>query len=157
MTPESPIFQFRSDLFAVDPREDEETNPFCYGRSLAEWVRGKFTELGYQPESIVPEDWGWCVVLRRSPFMLWVGCGNVTSELLNTVTPEQKESFVPDGSELTWSCLVGSDVPIWTTFFWQRLLGRAQMHEQVSVVSQQLEKILRDESRILIVTDGVGA
>ena len=70
MKPDSPTLLFRSDLFVVDPREDEETNPFCYGRSLSEWVREKFRELGYEPEPVIPEDWGWCVMLKRQPFML---------------------------------------------------------------------------------------
>lgn len=86
----SPTFQFRTDLFPIDPREDEETNPFCYGRSLAQWVRSKFAELGYFPEPIVPEDWGWCVILHREPFLLWVACGNDRSEYYDKVKPEQK-------------------------------------------------------------------
>ena len=112
MTPESTTFSFRSDLFAIDPREDEETNPFCYGKSLAEWVRTKFEGLGYHPEQVIAEDWGWCVMLKREPFMLWVGCGCNRAEFYSKVTPEQKESFAPDGREVMWSCVVGSDTPI---------------------------------------------
>jgi hypothetical protein len=151
MTPESPTFQFRSDLFQVDPREDEETNPFCYGRSLAEWIRIKFRELGYEPEPVIAEDWGWCVMLRREPFMLWIGCGNDRSAFYSKVTPEEKESFAPDGREIAWSCLVGTDVPFWTAFFWKRLLGRASTEERVGVVTAQLRRILLNESRISVV------
>src|SRR4051812_18127049 len=104
MTTASPTLQFRSDLFQIDPKEDEDTNPFCYGKALAEWVRSKFEERGYKPEPVVPEDWGWCVVLKREPFLLWVACGNDRSEFYDRVTPEQKSSFVPDGREVTWSC-----------------------------------------------------
>lgn len=148
MPPESSTILFRSDLFQVDPREDEETNPFCYGRSLAEWVRIKFQELGYEPEPVIAEDWGWCVVLSREPFMLWVGCGNNRSEFYSKVTPEQKTSFVPDSRAIEWSCLVGTDVPIWTSFFWKRLFGRASTMEQVRVVTDQLRTILAKEPRI---------
>jgi hypothetical protein len=63
MPPESSTILFRSDLFQVDPREDEETNPFCYGRELAEWVHIKFQALGYEAEPVIAEDWGWCVML----------------------------------------------------------------------------------------------
>jgi len=153
MTPESPTILFRSDLFHIDPREDEETNPFFYGRSLAEWVRTKFIELGYAPEPVIAEDWGWCVMLAREPFMLWVGCGNDRSAFYSRVTPEEKESFVPDGREITWSCLVGTDVPIWTSFFWKRLLGRASVQEQVDAVTDQLRTILRREPRIDVTSE----
>lgn len=148
MSPESSTILFRSDLFQVDPREDDQTNPFCYGRELAEWVRIKFQALGYEPEPVIAEDWGWCVMLRREPFMLWVGCGNDRSEFYNKVTPEEKASFVPDGRAIEWSCFVGTDVPIWTSFFWKKLLGRASTETHVSVVVDQLRNILHKEPRV---------
>jgi len=153
MTPESPTISFRSDLFQIDPREDEETNPFCYGKSLAEWVRAKFEELGYTPEPVIGEDWGWCVMLKRKPFMLWVGCGNDRSEFYGSVTPEQKESFAPDGRKVVWSCLVGTNAPIWTAFFWKRLFGQASTQEQVNVITQQLQSILANEPRIQVTAE----
>ena len=153
MIPESPSFCFRSDLFPIDPREDEETNPFCYGKSLAEWVSARFEQLGYQPEPVIPEDWGWCVILRRDPFILWIGCGCDRSQFYSSVTPEQKESFVPDGREVTWSCLVGTDTPIWTSFFWKRLLGQGTTKDQVAVATQQLQEILGSEPRIQLVSE----
>jgi hypothetical protein len=148
MPPESSTILFRSDLFQVDPREDEETNPFCYGRSLAEWVRIKFQDLGYKPEPVIAEDWGWCVMLSREPFMLWVGCGNDRSEFYSKITPEDKASFAPDGLEIEWSCLVGTDIPIWTSFFWKKLFGRASTEKQVRVVTDQLRTMLINEPRI---------
>jgi hypothetical protein len=153
MKPESPSIQFRSDLFKVDPREDEETNPFCYGRSLAEWVRLKFAELGYEPEPVIAEDWGWCVMLRREPFMLWIGCGNDRSAFYDKVTPEQKKTFVPDGRAITWSCFVGTDSPIWTPFFWKALIGRESTGKQVAVVTDQLRKLFHNEPRISVVEE----
>ena len=150
MIPESPTILFRSDMFQVNPREDEETNPFCYGKALAEWVRIKFTELGYEPEPVIPEDWGWCVMLKREPFMLWVGCGNDRAAFYGKVSPEEKESFVPDGSEITWSCLVGTDTPIWTPFFWKKLVGIGSTEDQVGVVTEQLRNILLAEPHIRV-------
>jgi hypothetical protein len=150
---ESPTFMLRSDLFLIDPREDEQTNPFCYGRSLAEWVSAKFSELGYQPEPVIPEDWGWCVMLRREPFMLWIGCGNDRSEFYDEVTPEMKDTFAPDGREVVWSCFVGTDAPIWTGFFWKRLLGRASTQPQAAVVTDQLRALLRGEARIQLLEE----
>jgi hypothetical protein len=153
MGPVSTTFQFRSDLFEIDPKEDEETNPFCYGKALAEWVRAEFERRGYQPEPIVPEDWGWCVVLKRKPFLLWVACGNDRSEFYERVTPEEKHSFAPDGSEITWSCFAGSDAPIWTAFFWKSLIGLATTDEETTVVTRHLQEILTNEPRIHIDSD----
>src|SRR6187401_1119321 len=48
------IFRFRSAKFPIDPKEDEETNPFCYGRSVAEWVRAKLASTGHKPEDVLP-------------------------------------------------------------------------------------------------------
>lgn len=153
MTSQSQRFFFRSDLFLIDPKEDEETNPFCYGKSLAEWLRIKFEKFGYQPEPVIAEDWGWCLMLRREPFMLWVGCGNDRSEFYDKVTPEQKESFAPNGKEILWCCFVGSDAPIWTSFFWKKLIGLASTHEQVGIATDQLQSILRNEPRIQITAE----
>lgn len=147
----SPAFSFRSDLFPIDPHEDEETNPFCYGRSLAEWIRARFAELGYHPEPIITEDWGWCVMLGRDPFMLWIACGNERSELQDKAVSEAGGSSVPDGRDVTWTCFVGADVPVWTSFFWKRLLGRASTDQQVALVSEQLRTVLLGEARIELI------
>lgn len=150
MRSETVQFSFRSDLFPVDPREDEETNPFCYGKELAAWLSDKFRAAGYTPEPVIPEDWGWCVMIERKPFMLWVGCGNDPSEFYESVKPEDRPNFVPQADQLTWTCFVGTDVPIWTPFFWRRLLGKASTGESVVRVATQLENVLKSERRILL-------
>jgi len=154
MTPESPAFLFRSDLFRIDPGEDAETNPYCYGRSLAEWVRSKFIQLGYNVEPIIAEDWGWCVMLTRKPFMLWIACGNDRSAFYDRVAPESKSAFVPNGREVVWSCLVGTDVPIWSGFFWKRLLGRESTQQRVHVAVDQLRGMLSNEPRVALTDQG---
>ena len=153
MTPESTAYSFRSDLFSIDPQEDEETNPFCYGKALAEWVRAKFEELGYKPEAVIAEDWGWCVMLERQPFMLWVGCGCDRSEFYEAVSPEQKGAFGPDEREVTWSCVVGADAPVWTAFFWKRLFSGASTRARVDIVDEQLKNVLANEPRIQLVAE----
>lgn len=148
MRNDKPQFWFTSDLFAVDPTEDEQTNPFCYGKELAEWVLTKSAALGYGTERVIPEDWGWCAMLRRSPYMLWIGCGCVVSELREAISPDQKAKYIPKGDELTWTCFVGTDVPFWTPFFWKQIIGRASTADDVSRLGKELESILREEPRI---------
>lgn len=138
---------FKSDLFLVDPKEAEETNPFCYGRSLAKWVAARFRELGYEPE-LIPEDWGWCVMLRSNPFSIWIGCSNFYLDFFGEMSGEDEDSFVPDGAKLTWTCFVGTDVPIWTTFFWKRFFKMASTKRDVASVKEKLEAVLKAESRI---------
>ncbi|WP_188151479.1 hypothetical protein [Teredinibacter waterburyi] len=48
----------KTDLFAIEPKEDEETNPFVYGKQFSEWLRSRFIGLGYEVEEVIPEDWG---------------------------------------------------------------------------------------------------
>jgi hypothetical protein len=32
--------------------------------------------LGFQPERVHPEDWGWRVQIANEAFPLWIGCGH---------------------------------------------------------------------------------
>ena len=41
---------FKSNLFEIEPGEDEETNPGCYGKQLSHWLKDKFSKLGYEVE-----------------------------------------------------------------------------------------------------------
>ena len=70
-------FWFRSTRFEIEPGEDEETNPLCFGRQLANWLRERLVEQGRTVEEVLPYDWGWCLVVQRKPFLLWVGCVSV--------------------------------------------------------------------------------
>ncbi len=74
------VIRFRSELFEVEPGEDERTNPGCYGKALAHWLRDRFAERGHPDASVVPEDFGWCVMLEREPALLWVGCASETED-----------------------------------------------------------------------------
>ena len=146
-------FCFRSDLFQVSKDEDEETNPFCYGKSLAKWLHQEFSQIGYQPEPIIADDWGWCLMLQREPFMLWIACGNDRSAYYETVTPEQKSDFVPDAEEILWHCAVIDEVPFWKMFFWKKLVGIVSTDEAVDTVRTELYQILTNESRIHLISE----
>ena len=144
---------FRSTMFKVDPAEDEETNPFCYGRELAQWLRGRFTELGYAPEEVFPEDWGWCVMLSREVGLLWLGCSNISSHLYKQVSPAQKKTFVPDGSSFVWTVIVGMDKPIWSLRLGKRRAAIERLEQSAGKVELELEAVLRAESGIAIVPE----
>jgi hypothetical protein len=144
----TPQFWFRSTLFKVAPDEDDQTNPFCYGRELAEWLKSRFRTLGYEPEEVIPEDWGWCVMLQRRPFLLWIGCANVYSDLFESIQPEHKSNFVPEGSSLTWTCFVGSDILPWQKYYWKRLFGNKEEGKLIQKVADEIEGVLGAEKEI---------
>lgn len=102
---------FTSTLFEVEPGEDEATNPGCYGKQPAHWLRRKLVEKGYEAEEVIAEDWGWCVMCARKPFLLWVGCGNV-EELGQS--PQEPPHL---GKDVTWTCFVAAEKPFLTGLF----------------------------------------
>lgn len=73
----SPQIWIKTDFFGIEPGEDAATNPGRFGKSMANWLAEKFVESKiFQGAEVLSEDWGWCVMLQRKPFPLWVGCGN---------------------------------------------------------------------------------
>ena len=127
---------FKSDLFNVEP--GEELQPGLYGLQLARWLEGRLKERGHGVERIA-EDWGWCLMLQRRPFMLWVGCGNAQEESLDG---EQ----TPQGSDLTWQCFAVAEGG-WIA----SLRGRIDKDEAVRKLDRELMEILLSEPRIQIV------
>ncbi len=72
----NPQVTFQTDFFKPLPGEEEETNPGRYGKALAQWLGERLKERGVTVEGVIPEDFGWVVMVSRKPFMLWLGCGN---------------------------------------------------------------------------------
>ncbi|NKF21926.1 hypothetical protein [Solimonas marina] len=67
---------FETDFFQPVAGEEEKTNPGRFGQALAEWLQTQLRKRGVEVEGIIPEDFGWVVMVSRRPFMLWLGCGN---------------------------------------------------------------------------------
>ena len=90
---------FTTSFFKPEPGEDDATNPGRYGKALAHWLGAQLEQRGMEIEGILPEDFGWIVMVSRKPFMLWIGCGN------------------EDGSEDRWSIFVEAEVSLWQKLF----------------------------------------
>ena len=71
-----PQVTFTADFFEPIAGEEEETNPGRYGKALAQWLAERLKERGVSVEGVIPEDFGWVVMVSRKPFLLWLGCGN---------------------------------------------------------------------------------
>jgi len=63
-------YRFTSDLFEIEPGEDEQINPRRYGRQLASWLKAGLESRGYSVEPVIAEDWGRCLMCSRDPFLL---------------------------------------------------------------------------------------
>lgn len=57
---------FKSSKFKIEANEDEYTNPGIYGKNFANYLAKELSALGYKIKDIVPEDWGWCIVLEKN-------------------------------------------------------------------------------------------
>lgn len=79
---------FRSTLFEIEPGEDEETNPLCFGRQLARWLRQALIAQGYFVEEPIPKDWGWCLAGRPTQAVLALGRLRQCSQLCG-LTPNR--------------------------------------------------------------------
>lgn len=71
-----PQVTFTSEFFKPLPGEEKQTNPGCYGQALATWLTDRLRERGVSVEGVIPEDFGWVVMIARKPFMLWLACNN---------------------------------------------------------------------------------
>ena len=134
-------YWFKSNLFEIEPGEDEEINPRMYGRQLASWLKTKLEQRGYEIEPIIAEDWGRCLMCSRKPFMLWVGCGNVVD--YETAQPNDP---APAKENVVWHCFPVAEVP-----FWRRLLSRPDTSAPVAKLSADLHAILNGETNIMLV------
>ena len=140
MIDQSTNYFFTSDLFEIEPGEDEQTNPYRFGKQLAHWLSDKLSANGYPNAEVIPEDWGWCVMCSREPFMLWIGCGN--SDSIETLeNPELINSY-----SVVWQCFVVTEVP-----FWKRIFRKPETETNERELNEKLNQFLSSESRIQMV------
>ena len=43
---------------------------------MANYLAAQMRSRGWAVEGVIPEDFGYCVMLTRKPLTLWIGCGN---------------------------------------------------------------------------------
>jgi hypothetical protein len=115
----------------------------CYGKQLAGWLRTKLIEKGYTVEDVIPEDWGWCVMCARKPFMLWAGCVSVHDH--DRTRPGDP---VPKGADVTWSCMVVAE-----TAFLAGLFKRVEVEPALNQLAAHVANILAAEPSIRIVRE----
>lgn len=93
-------------------------------------------------EAVIPEDWGWCVMCQREPFMLWVGCGNVND-------PDHRSDDSPPAKhKIVWHCFTSAEV-----FFWKRLFKKIDTGPALGKLAADLQAILSQEKAITLVDE----
>jgi hypothetical protein len=134
-------YWFRSTRFEIEPGEDKEINPGIYGKQLAEWLKARLEDRGYRVEPIICEDWGRCLMCSRQPFLLWVGCANMTDLSASPDAPPPKE-------QITWHCFATAEV-----FFWRKLFRKVETEPAVAKLHADLGAILTAEPTITLVDE----
>lgn len=136
-------FYFKSNKFQIHKNEDEETNPGCYGKELGLWLCDKFSELGYEVEELIAEDWGWCVMCSREEYLLWIGCGAMSDH--ENYDPDN----LPNGSEVIWTSFPTIEIPF---FYFKSLIkkwtGRLDLDTPLKKLKKELEALLDKEPEI---------
>lgn len=116
---------FKSDFFNPIPGEDEETNPGCYGKALAEWLAEQLRGQGIRVTGIFPEDFGWVVELSEGPCPLWFGCGN------------QGEGEGESGQLMVWRIM-----PVVEPSMIQKLLKKVDVAAEQAKLKAMLQQLL---------------
>ena len=143
MTEAENRYWFRSTLFDLEPGEDSETNPGLYGRQLANWLRDRFRSLGYSVEDVIPEDFGWCVMCQRDPYMLWVGCVSVPDD-----EDYGSDDCPPSKENVLWQVMAVAEVP-----FFKRLFGGIDANAGLAKLDSDLRRTLEREAGIVMVDE----
>jgi hypothetical protein len=133
-------FWFQSSMFDIEPGEDEEINPRMYGRQLANWLKGRLEQRGYDVEPVINEDWGRCLMCSRDPFMLWVGCGNVTD-----YSTAQASDPPPPKEQIIWHCFAVAEIPLL-----KRLFNKPDTGPALLKLNADLSDILSSDPRIVL-------
>lgn len=125
-------YLFTSTSFPIEPGEESETNPECYGKSLATWMSQKLTASSVSiNEEIIAEDWGWLVMVQRKPFRLWVGCGTQKGDDYNHILNK-------------WVVFVAAEPNLLNKLFKQ-----SDIQASLSKLTVSVEKILKSNSEII--------
>lgn len=110
---------FETEFFRPVAGEEEKTNPGRLGQALALWLQEQLGARGVTVEEVIPEDFGWVVMVSRNPFMLWLGCGNT------------------DDSTTEWSIFPVAEVPLF-----QRIFKRPNTEAAQAGLWQQVKAIV---------------
>lgn len=122
---QSALLEFESTSFAVEPGEDELTNPGVFGKALATWLAGQLRNSDSRTGEVIAEDFGWCIPVESQPHRLYVVCASAQE------TPDAWRVFVfAEGGLLS------------------RLLGKDQSVQAVSSLFASVKHVLASSPQV---------
>lgn len=113
----NPQVYFETDHFEMS--EEDAASDGRFGKALAEWFAQELAKRGVSVEGVVAEDFGWVVITSRSPFLVWLACGNV------------------DDEKQQWSVFPVVEVP-----FYARLFKRSEISETLEKLWSQVKPLV---------------
>ena len=124
---------FRSTLFDAEAGGPNYAKAPA-GRQLADWLRDRLMSEGQAIEAVIPEDWGWCIMVQRKPYRLWIGCGRVEEDPADA---ERSTGRSPT-TEVIWSCYVAAERSILGKLLGGRSPGNADvLYRQVLAIVEK--------------------
>ncbi len=141
--PDTRRFLFRSRKFPIRIGEDAATNPFLYGKELADWLHKELLESYPSIEDVIPEDWGWCVMCGREPFRFFVVVVNTIDQGLIDAVAKQEP---PD--DVLWFVEPVVEVP-----FWRRSASKEEADRIADELHRRLSAILEREPEIRVLSE----
>ena len=146
----STSYRFTSSQFVLQVGEQYETNPGCFGKSLALWLSIQLDALGYDTE-VVPEDFGWCVVCARDNYLLWVGCSSEESDELLACSMTNP----PRVEDVVWRVMVEVEIPFFMVrSHFKRLFGKLDTAAPLQALVSDVYGILKANRRLSFCIDG---
>lgn len=141
-------YWFKSELFQVKKRKDEETNPHSYGKEFALWLCSKLKNRGYKNAKLITEDSGWCVMCSSENYLLWVYC----ESMLNQDYDETNDSDrPPEAKDIIWHVYPDIEVPMFFFYSWlKNLIGLLDLEQPLNKLNEELSQILNSEPKIVL-------
>lgn len=126
---------FRSSKFPAYESEQDEINPGCWGKRLAEYLVEKLAGTSVHTEDPIPEDWGWYIPIKNERFRLAICCGH------------------QQGDDDEFMCFTDPATPLI-----RKLFKKIDATEELGRVVVELDKILSSDLDITDVewTDATG-
>ena len=106
-----PNHVIRTAEFSIQPGEDSETNPGVFGRALADYLAAQLRSRGVGVEEVIPEDFGYCIMLKRKPLRLWIACANRAGRTDEWIAVAEGNSVTR--SHFSFRCIRTSVLPAW--------------------------------------------
>jgi len=83
--------RFQSAAFNSTEPRPHFINPCCFGDDVAEWLKPRLQQIGYDVQGPDQEDWGWYLVCRNAHGSYYVNIGHTGDEW--QIILERQRSF----------------------------------------------------------------